>query len=313
MKNLTGIVLFFALGLVTVGCGESSGPAGSEGKPEVQLSIDGSSTVYPISEAAVHAYKKENSKARISVGQSGTGGGFKKFTIGEIAICDASRKIKDTEFKLLAEKKIDYVKFEVAFDGIAIVVNNENDWCKELTLDQLKQLWKPGSTVKTWKDLDAAWPDKKIKLYGPGQDSGTFDYFTNKICGKSGDSRSDYSANEDDNILVKGVQGNKYALGYFGFSYYSNNDKKIQAIGVIQNGKSVKPSQDTIRSNSYKPLSRPLFIYVRKDKLQEAGVADFVKFYLDNAGKFAKRAQYVPAADAVNAENIKTFEAAIAK
>ena len=269
-----------------VGCSRSS------------IKIDGSSTVIRITEAVTEEFTKEHPGIRVSGGLSGTGGGFKKFSNGEIDICDASRRINDVERKACEEHGINWVELEIAFDGISLVVNPQNDWCDCLTVEQLKATWEPGSQVTKWSDIDPAWPQEKIKLYGPGTDSGTFDYFTEAIVGKTGKSRDDYSASEDDNVLVMGVEGDKYSLGFFGLAYYEENQKKLKLLGVDPgDGKCIKPSLETVRDATYKPLARPLFIYVRTSSLARPEVRSFVEFYLDNVGKLVKSAGYVPLPD----------------
>ncbi|QDV75767.1 PstS family phosphate ABC transporter substrate-binding protein [Botrimarina mediterranea] len=277
------------------------------------IKIDGSSTVYPISEAVAEEFREERPGVRVTVGLSGTGGGFKKFTAGEIDICDASRGIKPEEVEALAAAKVPYTELSVAFDGIAIVVNPENDWCDTLTVEQLASIWRPldDSPVMKWNELNPEWPDEEIKLYGPGTDSGTFEYFTEVIVGEAKSCRSDFAASEDDNVLVTGVAEDKYSLGYFGFAYYAENEDKLKLIGVAQGeAEPVRPSLETIRSNEYAPLSRPLYLYVRNDLLTKPEGLEFVEFYLDQAGKMAEEVGYVPVSDEVAAENQKRFEAA---
>jgi phosphate transport system substrate-binding protein len=276
-----------------VGC-----PSRSAG-PVTTLQIDGSSTLYPITEAVAEEFRPDHPNVRITVGLSGTGAGFKKFYTGTIEICDASRPIKDAEIEACKANGIEYVEFKVAYDGLSVIVNPENTWCDCLTVEQLKQLWQPESTVNKWSDLDPMWPNERIQLYGPGTDSGTFEYFTEVIVGKSKSSRSDYSRSEDDNVLVTGVAGDKFALGYFGFAYYEENKSRLKLLGVKDgDGECVKPSLETVRENSYKPLSRPLYIYVAKTALARPEVREFMTFYLENAGKLAGEVGYVPLPDA---------------
>lgn len=258
--------------------------------------VDGSSTVFPITEAVAEEFGKVQPRVRVTVGVSGTGGGFKKFTKGEIDINDASRRIKDKEKKRAQKNKVEYMEIPVAFDGISIVVNPKNDWVDELTVAELNKIWKPGSTVKTWKDVRASWPDKEIKLYGPGTDSGTFDYFTKVINGKSQKCRSNYTKSEDDNVLVKGVAGDKYSLGFFGFAYYIENKGKVKSVPIRNKGekKAVSPTAVTINNGSYAPLSRPVFIYVGKKASQKPQVREFTKFYIQQAGALSKEVGYVP-------------------
>ncbi len=274
------------------------------------IKINGSSTVFPISEAVAEAYREVAPRVRVTVGLSGTGGGMKKFTAGEIDICDASRGIKESEIASLDTAGVGYTEFSVAFDGIAVVVHTENDWADSLTVDQLASIWRPEDPVNKWSDLDPSWPDEQIKLYGPGADSGTFEYFTNEIVGEANKCRSDFSASEDDNVLVTGVSGDKYALGYFGFAYYAENAERLKVLGIAQGeGDPVKPSIDAIRSNAYAPLSRPLFIYVRNDLFERPSGQAFVKFYLENTGRLAGEVGYFAVSDEVAAENQSKYDA----
>lgn len=291
--------------LLLVGCGP---------RPKA-VRIDGSSTVYPISEAVFEEFSKANPGSRITVGLSGTGGGFQKFIAGEIDICNASRPIRETEIAACEEAEVEYVELSVAFDGIAVVVNPQNDWCDRLTVDQLASIWRPGDHAISWADIDPAWPDKPIKLYGPGTDSGTFDYFTKAVVGKEKSCRPDFTASEDDNVLVTGVSKDKFALGYFGFAYYTENAKSLKLVGIkppapeaaTEDAGSdegyIVPTVKTIRTNSYRPLSRPLFIYVRKDSLLWPDGKEFVDFYLANAGALAGEVGYVAVSDEVAEQN----------
>lgn len=258
------------------------------------ITIDGSSTVYPITEAVAEEFRKVAPTIRVTVGFSGTGGGMKKFIAGDIDICDASREIKQSEREACQKAGVEYVELEVAFDGLAVIVHPENDWCDGLTVAQLKELWRPESAVKKWRDLNPHWPPEEIKLYGPGTDSGTFDYFTEAIAGESGASRADYTASEDDNVLVTGVQQDRYALGYFGFAYYTENKDKLKLLAVDDGNGFVKPSETTVRDGTYTPLSRPLYIYVRQSSLRRPEVTQFIRFYLDNVNNLASEVGYVP-------------------
>ncbi len=258
-----------------------------------QIRIDGSSTVFPISEAVAEEYQKVNNKVRVVVGSSGTGGGFKKFALGEIDINNASRTIKDTEADAAKKNGITFHAVPVAHDGITIIVNKKNTWVKNITVAELKKIWEPGSKVKTWKDIRAEWPAEKILLYGPGTDSGTFDFFTEAINGKAHASRADFTKSEDDNVLVQGIAGDKNSLGYFGYAYYSENSDKIRAIPVINKGIAVEPSLKTINDESYSPLSRIIYIYVASKAVARAEVNEFVKFYIKNAAKLSQEVGYV--------------------
>lgn len=258
------------------------------------IKIDGSSTVFPISEAVAEEFQKNQPKVRVTVGLSGTGGGFKKFVVGETDISDASRPIKTEELELAKKNGIDFIELPVAYDGIAVMVNPKNDFVTSLTVAELKKLWEPQSTVKLWSDLRPNWPKRPVKLYGPGTDSGTFDYFTHAINGKEKSSRADFTASEDDNTLVQGIAGDVDGLGYFGYAYYVSNKERLKLVGV-DNGKGVVyPSDTTIHDGSYAPLSRPIFIYVSKKSLARPAVADFTKFYLEQAATLSKQVGYVP-------------------
>lgn len=268
------------------------------------IKVDGSSTVLRVSEAVVEEFQKEQPGVRVTVGRAGTGGGFKKLSHGEIDICDASRPINEVERQACAANGIEFVELEIAFDGLTVVVNSKNDWCDCLSVEQLKALWQPESAVHKWSDLNPAWPEREIKLYGPGTDSGTFDYFTEAIVGESGKSRADYSPSEDDNSLVTGVAGDLDALCYFGLAYYEENQDRLKALGIDPgDGKCVTPSQETVRNHTYKPLSRPLFIYVRKSSLERPEVRSFVEFYLAHVGNLVEVVGYVPLPDDVLAKS----------
>jgi phosphate transport system substrate-binding protein len=271
------------------------------------VKVDGSSTVFPITEAVAEEFGKEHRKVRVTVGVSGTGGGFKKFTSGEIDINDASRRIKDKEIKKAKENGVKYLELPVAYDGISIVVNPKNTWVDHLTRAELKKIWEPGSTVKTWKDVRPNWPDRKIKLYGPGTDSGTFDYFTEAINGKSHVSRSDFTKSEDDNVLVQGIGGDLDSLGFFGFAYYVENKKRVRAVAIDDGKGPVMPTLVTINNGTYSPLSRPVFIYVNATGAKKAQVGAFVKYYLNNGPELVKEVGYVPLRADEYAAGLKKF------
>ena len=258
------------------------------------IEIDGSSTVFPITEAVAEEFNKVASSVRVNVGVSGSGGGFKRFTVGETDISDASRSIKESEAAIAKENGIEYFEFLVGVDGLSVMVSPDNDFVECLTVEQLHELWKPESAVKNWSDIDPGWPNKKVNLYGPGTDSGTFDYFTEEVNGESGLSRADYTASEDDNVLVQGISGDRNALGYFGYAYYAENMDKLKLVAVDSGAGCVAPSVESIADGSYSPLSRPLFIYVSKASLARPEVREFVKFYMENGAELTAEVGYVP-------------------
>ncbi len=259
-----------------------------------EIVIDGSSTVYPITEAIAEAFMEKFPEVSVTVGISGTGGGFKRFTIGESDINDASRRIEEPEIKLAQENGVEWIEVPIAIDGLTVVVNKDNDWVDCFTVEELKAIWEPGSKVKKWSDVRPDWPDADIKLYGPGPDSGTFDFFTAKIVGQEKASRTDYVASEDDNVLVAGVEAEKYSLGYFGYAYYVENKERIRAVPINAGEGCVEPTDKTIKSFQY-PLARPLFIYINKEHFeQKPHLRMFVYFYLENANAFVKQVGYTP-------------------
>jgi phosphate transport system substrate-binding protein len=277
-------------------------PAAAPEKSAHPIAIDGSSTVFPISEAMAEEFKKK-SGAEVTVATSGTGGGFKKFCAKEIAISGASRPIKQSEVDACKATGVEFVELPIAFDGIAVMVNTKNTWVDKLTVEELKKLWAPAPKdkphpVTTWADVRKGFPKEKISLFGPGTDSGTFDYFTKAIVGEEKASRGDFGANEDDNILVKGIAGDKNALGYFGLSYYEENKDSLKLVpiddGVKENGDgAILPSKDTIVAATYQPLSRPIFIYVNKAEADRKEVQDFVKYYVGDGVKLIEEVGYV--------------------
>ena len=268
------------------------------GAPKAVVHVDGSSTVFPISEAVAEEFGATHPDIRVLVGVSGTGGGFKKFCRREIDIVNASRPIKSSELKLAREAGIDFIELAIAYDGIALVVHPENTWCDQIRVSELKKLWEPAAqqNVLTWKQLRDDWPDREIYLFGPGVDSGTFDYFTEAIVGESGASRGDYTSSEDDNVLVQGVASDRLALGFFGFAYYEENRDKLKVVGLADVGTDtfVKPTSVSVGDGTYKPLSRPLFIYIRRDAADSPAVQEFIGFYLDQAPQLAGEVGYVP-------------------
>lgn len=303
------------LGMVGVGLALLAGVVGLawavfEGK----VAVDGSSTVAPISSAAAEMFRQVNPKVRVVVGTSGTGGGFKKFLEAKpelrTDINDASRPIKPEEASLAAERGLNFIELPIAYDGIAVVVHSGNKFCSSLTVKELERIWAPDSKIKNWKDVRSDFPDKPLKLFGPGTDSGTFDYFTEAILGKDGRSRSDYTASENDNMLVRGVSGDEGALGYFGFSYYEANKAKLKLVAIDSgDGKPVLPSMDSIRDYSYRPLSRPLFLYVNAESAKRPEVDEFVRFYLQNGRRIVEHpmVNYIALSDTLYAKSLARF------
>ena len=299
MKN---VWLALVCTLVLIGCNDSSETtdnAGEEAGLSGKVRLDGSSTVFPISEAVAEEFSTAQPRIRVTVGVSGTGGGFKKFLSGEIDINDASRIIKPREQEKAAASGIDYIEVPVAFDGLSVIVNPANDWVDYLTVAELNAIWKPDSTVETWADVRDGWPAQKIRLYGPGTDSGTFDYFTKAVNGKEQAARPDFTASEDDNVLVQGVSGDKYSLGYFGFAYYIENKDKLKIVPIDGGAGPVVPTLTTINDGSYAPLSRPIFIYINPTSLDNPAVAAFVDFYMTHAGRLSEEVGYVALPESV--------------
>jgi phosphate transport system substrate-binding protein len=325
--------LTVVVGLVASACssgtgsspsGPASGGAASTGastapsSPAVALSgsikIDGSSTVYPITQAVAEEFQKANSGVKVTVGFAGTGGGFKKFCNGETDLNDASRPIKKDdagEGQACTAKSIDYVELGIATDALSVVVNKDNTWAKCLTKDQLKKIWDQGSTVTKWSDVDPSFPADPIKLFGPGADSGTFDYFTEVINGKAKQSRSDYTQSEDDNALMTGVKGDKNALGYFGFAYLEENLDSIKAVEIDGGSGCVAPSAQAVNGGTYKPLARPLFIYPSVSALKRPEFAAFVQYYLDNVNRYVDETGYIEAVPDVLAKSKTDLAAAL--
>jgi phosphate transport system substrate-binding protein len=261
------------------------------------ITSDGSSTVGPYTTAAAELFSRAGaSNVRVTVGISGTGGGFERFCRGEIDLSNASRPMKTSEAELCRDNGVAWKAFTVANDALSVVVNRQNTWATCLSVDELKRIWEPGSKVDSWRDVRAGFPDVALKLFGPGTDSGTFDYFTEVINGKSRASRSDYQASEDDNVLVQGVSGERGGLGYFGFSYYEENKDRLRAVQVRnpKSGRCVSPGIKTVQNTSYKPLGRPLFVYAKGSSFARREVQAFVDYVLDHEARIAKRARFVP-------------------
>jgi phosphate transport system substrate-binding protein len=288
--------------LIACGGGNDQAPAAA---PAAPIEIDGSSTVLPISEAVAEDFGKTPGAAPVTVASSGTGGGFKKFCRGEIVVSDASRPISASELDACTQGSIGFIELPIAYDGLAVVVNPKNSWANDMTVAELKKLWAPDAQGKVmkWSQIRAGWPDKNINLYGAGTDSGTFDYFTEAIVGKAKQSRGDYTSSENDNVLVQGVSGDEYALGYMGLAYYEENRGKLKLLGIDDenpaNGAGpIQPSFDVVRNGTYRPLSRPLFIYLSTKALARPEVQKFADFYLANVGTLAKEVGYVSLTDA---------------
>ncbi len=301
-RPTVGLALGALVALAALGCGETK-----------VVTVDGSSTVRLISAAAVETFYAADQSVNVVVSEAGTGGGMKKFAAGEIDICDASRPMTAQEAAACDAAGIDFVRFEVAYDGLAVVVNPQNTWCDSLSVEQLKTIWRKESvdTIMKWSDVDPDWPAVAFKLYGPGEDSGTFDYFTEVINGQAKSGRRDYSPSESDNALVTGVAGDKGALGYFGFAYYDMNRDKLKLLAVDSGGGPVQPSPETVRDGTYTPLSRPLFIYVRRSSLEKPEVVKFVKFYLDHAAELAPQVGYVAVPEEVGKKNQEVLAEAL--
>ncbi len=292
-------VLAAALLTLIAACG---GGEPAEGQLSGSVQIDGSSTVYPITEAVAEEFMLEHRDARVTVGVSGTGGGFSKFLRGETDINDASRPIKPVELQLAEQNNVEFIELPVAYDGLAVMVHPENDWVECLTVDELREVWEPRSDIDNWNEIRPEFPNRELALYGPGTDSGTYDYFTEAVIGESGASRSDYTASEDDNVLVQGLAGDRDALGFFGIAYYEENQNRLKLVGIDDedptNGEGcIEPSLETVGDGTYVPLSRPLLIYVRRTSADEEIIGEFVHFYLEYGGALTREVGYVPLGD----------------
>ncbi len=306
------VLLTGAFMLATAGCGESkhgpdatasgnkaSKPEGGDAGNQI-VAVDGSSTVYPITEAVAEEFQKTG-KGRVTIGVSGTGGGFKKFCKAEIDVSGASRPIKPVEMEQCKAGGVEYVELPVAYDGIAVVVNPKADWVDHFTVEELSKLWAPEAQGKVmkWSDVRAGWPDKEIHLFGPGVDSGTYDYFTKAIVGKEHASRGDFTSSEDDNVLVQGIATDELALGFFGFAYYESNKDKLKLAPVddtdASNGEGpIAPSVESVADGTYQPLSRPIFVYASTKSAERTSVTDFVDFYLQQGATLSREVGYIP-------------------
>lgn len=288
-------VLIIITALVIISCGGNIKQSQSD-KLQGTIKIDGSSTVFPITEAVAEEFRAIQPEIKVTAGISGTGGGFKKFGRGETDISDASRPIKQKEIELCNGSGIKYVELKVAFDGLAVLINPENDWVDYFTVEELKKLWEPAAqgVIMEWNQIRPEWPEEEIHLFGPGVASGTYDYFTEAIVGESGSSRGDFTASEDDNVLVQGIAGDKYGLGFFGLAYYEENKDILTLVSVDGGEGPVAPSLETVSNGTYQPLSRPLFIYINSTAAKRPEVVAFVDFYVKNAAELSKEVGYVP-------------------
>lgn len=287
------------IGMLLSACsGVEAPPPGDESLEDIsgRIIIDGSSTVYPISQAIAEEFGYRAGDVQIPVGVSGTGGGFTKFCAGEIDVADASRPIKPVEIEACSESGVEFIELPVAFDGLSVMVNPDNDWVSCLTVEQLKRIWEPAAerTITSWSDIDPSFPDEPLHLYGPGTDSGTYEYFTEAITGESGASRGDYTGSEDDNILIQGVAGNISALGFFGYAYYIENQDRLKLLGIDNGDGCVLPSEETIADGSYQPLSRPIFLYVNAEVADNDEVEAFVRFLLMEGPEIIFDVGYIP-------------------
>ncbi len=267
------------------------------------IQIDGSSTVFPVTQAVAEEFRKEQPDVQVNVAVSGTGGGFKRFTVGETDISNASRPIKDSEAEAAAANGIEFIEMRVGTDGLSVMVNPSNDFVDCLTVEELNEVWKPGSTINNWQDVRAGFPDQRLRLYGPDTDSGTFDYFTEEVNGEAQVSRADYTASADDNVLVQGIAGDRGSLGYFGYAYYQENKDSLKIVAIDNGSGCVTPEPSTIEDGSYTPLSRPLFIYVNVASLEKPEVKAFVTFYMDHGYQLTSEEGYVPVDRSVYADN----------
>jgi phosphate transport system substrate-binding protein len=295
--------LAVAAALVLTGCGSSGG----------KVRIDGSSTVYLLTAVAAEDFQLAQPGIPVTVGSSGTGGGFARFCRGETDANNASRAIKDVEAEDCARNGIEYTQLSVAVDALTVVVNKNNDWATCLTLEQLAAMWAPGSTVNNWNQIDPTFPDVPLRLFGPGTDSGTFDYFTDVVNGEEGASRTDFTPSEDDNVTVQGVVGSPGGLGYFGFTYYEENADQLRAVEIDSGAGCVAPSAETAQDGTYTPMSRPLFVYPSVQALTRPEVRDFFTFYVNNDASIAEGADYIPLNEEQSAKLISDFNELLAK
>lgn len=281
-------------------------------KTGASIQIDGSSTVFPITEAVAEEFRSKHPNIEVTVSVSGTGGGFQKFLKRNIDINNASREIEDKEIKIGEKDNLDYAQLTIGYDGLAVVVHPKNDWAEYLTVDELEKIWKPTAqnSITHWSDVRKEWPEKELNLYAPGIASGTYDFFTEVVVGESGKSRGDFTSSEDDNVLVQGVASDPNSLGFFGFAYYKEDQQQLKLLGIDDGaGEPVKPSVKTISNGEYTPFTRPLFIYVHREAAQKEAVQQFVNFYLERAPEIVAQVGYVPLPDSAYQEQKKKFEA----
>jgi phosphate transport system substrate-binding protein len=294
IKSFLAVLVVALVAIAAAGCGGDDEGGGDGGGV---ITADGSSTVGPFMTKAAEDFKAAEG-VDVTVGISGTGGGFERFCAGETDLSNASRPIEEDEISLCEDGGVEYLEFRIATDALTNVVNAQNDWATCLTVDQLNSIWKPGSTVENWNQVDPSFPDVPLSLFGPGTDSGTFDYFTDVINGEEGASRTDYQPSEDDNVIVQGVSGNEGGMGYFGFSYFEQNQESLKALEVDAGDGCVAPSSETAQDGSYTPLSRPLLVYVKRSSFDEnEDVRNFIAYILDNNTEIAEAAQFVPLSD----------------
>ncbi|MEU2160657.1 PstS family phosphate ABC transporter substrate-binding protein [Streptomyces chengbuensis] len=303
-RRATARVTLAAAVVVAVGAcgGADAGSGDGGGGLSGTIRVDGSSTVAPLSTAAAQLFQQRNPGVRITVGTSGTGGGFEKFCNGETDIADASRRITAEEQALCADKGVRYEELRIANDGLSVVVSKDNDFADCLSVEQLRKIWEPGSRVDNWNQVDPRFPDVELELFGPGTDSGTFDYFTQAVNGEEGRSRTDYSPSEDDNVTVQGVSGSRGGLGYFGLSYYEENKDRLKLLRIDGGNGCVAPTRTTVQNGTYRPLSRPLLIYPNAAALDRKEVEAFVEYYVENNADIARAAQFVPLSSRQEAE-----------
>jgi len=313
MKTLRIVTLVFATFLLLTSCKDDKKVKSDKLSGEIK--IDGSSTVYPITEAVAEEFRAIQPDVKVTVGVSGTGGGFKKFSRGETAISDASRPIKQKEIDACNENNIKYVELSVAYDGLAVLINPENDWVDHLTVEELKKLWEPDAqnTITKWSQIRKGWPEEEIHLFGPGTASGTYDYFSEAICGKKVGTRGDFTASEDDNVLVQGISGDKYSIGFFGLAYYEENKNILKLVGVDNGNGAVTPTLESVSNGSYAPLSRPIFIYVNDKAAAKEEVKSFVNFYLENTAELSEEVGYIPLPKSESDKQVKAFADFISK